>query len=181
MEPLDGSADGRVVVKRVLLGCLIAQACCLPAWAEEPPASDVGQKRWEAAAMSLATPVVMYGLLKTVPYAPIKGVTPVVYLMPLGTGAGQVYAGDVVRGALVGLGGFVVFFAAGSLTIGPSGPFRGQNPELIGYSALAAYGLWAAWDAYHAVDRAKQLTPSTLTGPPTGGPPILPFDPTGPR
>jgi hypothetical protein len=181
MEPLDGSADWRVVVKRVLLGCLIAQACCLPAMADEATAArEREEKRLVAASLSIGMPWLLYGALMALP-RPIGKVASPVMLFPIGVGAGQVYAGDVVRGALVGAGGLVVFYATLSLGMGLRGPLSSDAAMNAAYAATGVYGLLAGWDAYHTVDRAKDLAPTTLMGPPTGGPPILPFNPVAPR
>jgi hypothetical protein len=161
-----------------LLGCLIAQACCLPAFADEPTPADRETQRRVAAALSVGMPWVLFGGLQLLP-RPAGKEGSLVVLFPFGAGAGQAYAGDLVRGALVGGGGLVVFFATLGIANQLSRPYGADVPMYLAYAAAGLYGLLAGWDAYNTVDRAEQLVPTTMFGPPTGGPPTLPLGPQG--
>ncbi len=79
----------------------------------------------------------------------------------VGAGAGQFYAGDPVRGSLVGLGGVVLPFGAAALVprLNPA-LAADENPSGIYFYTLFAfvnvafaYGCWAAWDAAESTRR----------------------------
>ena len=98
----------------------------------------------------------------------------VLYVAPLGLGAGQYYAGDPVRGALVGLGAPVAV-AAGTLPFllpglierwSEGGSYRYSLPPsyytllfgtMLGATiSTLAYTGWAIGDAYNTVAEANQ-------------------------
>lgn len=62
----------------------------------------------------------------------------------LGLGAGQMYAGDTLRGVLVGLGCYPVVFLGWAV--------GGSN---LLYGSALAYGAWALYDAYQTTRRVN--------------------------
>ncbi|MDB5099060.1 MAG: hypothetical protein JWM80_3481 [Cyanobacteria bacterium RYN_339] len=161
-------------MRTMLLVSLLAQLCCSPAWASDgseakmpdPPSSaavgmqDEELHRWLAASLSAGLPFLMYAGARLIPPSGEKLPNPMISLMPLTSGSGQVYAGHVVRGVLIGLGGLVLFGATQSFAVrtntftsDPSSPDASERAQLVSLSLLAAYSLLSGWDAY---ETAKQ-------------------------
>ena len=173
-----------------LVGPLVLALAAPPAFAAPGPAASpapiaapaaVGmtpialRDPWMAAALSGGAPVAMLAV------SPLLAGWPLVFF-PLATGAGQVYAGDPARGALVGVGAYAVTIgttlgasaflqrpaatrvgapASGSSFTAGFGNALGEaigNAVIaiaIGAVATAAYGGFAAWDAYGVAERAN--------------------------
>jgi hypothetical protein len=86
------------------------------------------------------------------------------FIMPLGYGAGHIYAGDPLRGLLVGAGGYGAALGGGllgygveKLVAGSGSPLNGTTGMVVGAGlALVTYGGWSASDAYHTASRKRE-------------------------
>lgn len=115
-----------------------------------------------AATLSAVTPLALFsaGVALMKQPAPITyGGIGVVALSPVGLGMGQCYAGEPLRGALVGLGGPVVALGLGVLGdqyLAKPGGMRPSNEAALMYGlGVLSYGAWACWDAYQTAERQR--------------------------
>lgn len=143
--------------------------------AAAPPAQPVRKDPWLAAALSGLTGVAVGltgGALVPIgdPQAPRAHLANgLIYASPFFLGAGQLYAGDPGRAALVSLGAPAVVGASALLgsAIGMANRAPGDTQPTLGYvimfgglAAITTYG-FAVWDAYATAER-KNAEPSAV-------------------
>ena len=116
---------------------------------------------WLAAGLTVAGPAALA-------LPALAGVWAPVALSPLALAAGHCYAGDVGRGALVGLGGVGVTAAGAAAGFG-LGAWLGaplQGAMLAGGGlGLGAYSVWAAADAFSAAGAHHQVEVVSISDP----------------
>ena len=129
---------------------------------------------WVAAGLSLGLPALWAGLTyggiqlygnSSSPSLAWAGATTAYVLAPVSVGAGQFYAGDPLRGTLVGLGAYAVGAAAilASGVFGDTGhsypPGVGPSTEQQALTVVSLVGLplvyclWSGYDAYQTAVR----------------------------
>jgi hypothetical protein len=145
-----------ITLAAVLLATAIAPLPAMAAQAEPATPDPV-----VAASLSAGVPALLTLGAVTITQLPV----PIFgFVMPLGYGAGHMYAGDPLRGLLVGAGGYgaalgggLVGFGVEKLVAGSGSPLNGTTGMVVGAGlALFAYGGWSASDAYHTAAKQRE-------------------------
>jgi hypothetical protein len=144
------------MLRSLMLASLLVAMATAPALAADKPRAAAAPDPAAAASLSVGVPLLLTVGAVTITSLqyPVFGIA-----MPLGFGAGQLYAGDPARAALVGLGGYAAAGTGGLIGYGIDNALNsghamaGTTGMVTGAAlALAVYGGWAAYDAYRTAE-----------------------------